>query len=259
MDINKIALALISRISFRGQHCCIICGHRVGRFIPYKDGKQAPSLPVALGIIGSDTFNFECPWCGAHDRERHLLMYMNATGLFDELPSKSLLHFAPERRLSKLIAAKEPVIYIKCDLAPQESDVKEVDILAIPYKNKTFDLVIANHVLEHVSDDIQALREIFRVLKPGGHAILQTPYCLKLHSTWSDEGIDNSHARLMAYGQEDHVRLFGRDIFVRIQSVGLTPQVHHHKELLSRFDPIQYGVNAAEPYFLFKRNSEPAK
>ena len=164
MNIHKIALVLIGRISFHRKRSCIICGHRVGRFIPYKVGKQTPSLPMTLGIIGSDTENFGCTWCGAHDRERHLLMYMNATGFFDELPTKSLLHFAPERRLSKLIAAKGPKNYIKCDLTPYESDVKKIDILAIPYENETFDLVIANHVLEHVSDDIRALREIFRIL-----------------------------------------------------------------------------------------------
>ena len=207
----------------------------------------------ALEVIGSDPDNHECPWCGALDRERHLLMYMRTAGLFDSLPGMAILHFAPERRLSRLIEATKPARYIKCDLYPDAPEVERVDMLAIPYPDKTFDLVIANHVLEHVTDDTLALEEIRRVLKPGGYAILQTPFSPKLHSTWSDEGIDNDQARLQAYGQEDHVRLFGRDLFDLFAAVGLASRVRQHTEVVSEFDPEEYGVNIAEPFFLFER------
>jgi len=100
----------------------------------------------------------------------------------------------------RLNVAKRPARYIKCDLYPGTPEVERVDMLAIPYPDETFDLVIANHVLEHVTDDARALEEVRRVLKPGGYAILQTPFSPKLHSTWSDEGIDNDQARLQAYG-----------------------------------------------------------
>ena len=96
-----------------------------------------------------------------------------------------------------------------------------MDILDMPLESESFDFVIANHVLEHVSDDLKALTEIRRVLRVGGYAILQTPYSSKLHHTWQDPGIADDAARLQAYGQEDHVRLFGRDIFARITSAGL--------------------------------------
>lgn len=101
----------------------------------------------ALDVIGSDVDNFQCPWCGSTDRERHLLMYMRAAGLFDALPGMAVLHFAPERHLSRLIVAAGPARYIKCDLFPGAPDIERVDMLAIPYPDKTFDLVIANHVL----------------------------------------------------------------------------------------------------------------
>jgi SAM-dependent methyltransferase len=104
-----------------------------------------------------------------------------------------------------------------------------------------------------VDDDLKALTEIYRVLKPGGHAILQTPYSAKLHHTWEDPGIDDDAARLQAYGQIDHVRLFGRDIFARFASTGLASCVRQHHELLPDVNAAVFGVNPREPLFLFRR------
>ncbi|MGV8050830.1 MAG: methyltransferase domain-containing protein [Anaerolineaceae bacterium] len=254
MNIIRMAQVLIARLIFWGHHRCNVCGHRVGQFLPYREGwRSVPAFVRVLDFVGSDLDHHECPWCGAHDRERHLLMYMRAAGLFNALRGMAVLHFAPERRLSRLIAVTEPARYIKCDLYPSTPDVERVDMLAIPCPDATFDLVIANHVLEHVIDYVRALEEVRRVLKPGGYAILQTPFSAKLHSTWSDDGIDNDQTRLQAYGQEDHVRLFGRDIFDLFTSVGLVSHVRQHAEILSKYDSEEYGVNIDEPFFLFER------
>lgn len=219
--------------------------------MPYRDGTTPPLMSV-LDVIGSDIDNFECPRCGAHDRERHILMYLEASGFMDSLPTMRVVHFAPEPRLAQCIAKALPVQYIKCDLHPAAADVERVDIEAMPFADESFDLLIANHVLEHVDDDLRALTEIGRVLKPGGAAILQTPYSAVLQRTWSDPGIVSERARLQAYGQEDHVRLFGRDIFDRFASSGLCPCVVSHQELLD-CDSREAGVNPREPFFLFRR------
>ncbi len=183
-------------------------------------------------------------------------MYMRAVGLFKALPGMAVLHVAPERLLSRLIVAEGPAWYIKCDLFPKAADVQRVDIQAIPYLDKTFHLVIANHVMEHVADDGLALKEVRRILKPGGYAILQTPFSAKLEKTWTDAGINDKGSRLQAYGQEDHVRLFGRDIFERFTAAGLVSRVRGHCEALAKFNPKEYGVNIAEPFFLFERIDE---
>ncbi len=235
-----------------GRHRCAICGHAVWRFMPYRGGsRDSPGLMGALGMVGSNADHFECPRCGAHDRERHLLMYMRADGILAQLRGKPLLHFAPERRLSRLIADAVPSRYVRADLFPNSPDVERVDMLAMQFEDESFDCVIANHVLEHVSDVDRALAEIHRVLKPQGMAILQTPYSAKLHRTWEDAGIDSPAARLQAYGQEDHVRLFGRDIFARIVAGGFESRVQQHAELLADVDPVTAGVNPDEPFFLF--------
>lgn len=233
---------------------CVICDHRVWRFMPYRTGRRGvPPLMRAVAMVGSDADHFECPRCGAHDRERHLLMYLRASGVLEDLRGNSVLQFAPERRLSRFIAMAGPSWIVQADLFPNSPDVQRVDMLAMPFDNGTFDCVIANHVLEHVGDVERALGEIRRVLRSGGHAILQTPYSSKLQRTWEDAGIDTATARLQAYGQEDHVRLFGRDIFERIAAVGFEPQVQQHHELLGDVDPDRGGVNPDEPFFLFRR------
>ncbi|MEW5834110.1 MAG: methyltransferase domain-containing protein [Pseudomonadota bacterium] len=234
---------------------CCVCGRRVGRFLPYRDGSRgAPPAMRALRCIGSDRDHFECPRCGAHDRERHLLLYLKASGLWDGLPRSSVLHFAPERRLGQLLEAQGPSRYIKADLYPARSDIERIDILDIPYPDNSFDLVIANHVLEHVSDDRRAVAELARVLKPGGHAVLQTPFSELLLATFADAGIDSDEARLHAYGQEDHVRLFGSDIFARFADAGpLVDKSSPHNVLLAGTDAGRQGVNPCEPFFLFAK------
>lgn len=241
-----------------GKCHCIVCGHKVWRFMPYRRGSRgAPPLMHAIEMVGSDADHFECPRCGAHDRERHLLMYLRASGVLEGLRGKSILHFAPEKRLAQFIRAAGPARYAPCDLFPRDPDVQRVDMLAMPFEDASFDVVIANHVLEHVDDDRRALAEIHRVLHPGGHAILQTPYSRKLHHTWSDGGIDTPAARLQAYGQEDHVRLFGRDIFERMVAAGFDSAVRRHSELLAEVDAGSAGVNPAEPFFLFRKGGSP--
>ncbi len=214
-----------------------------------------PPLIRHLEMIGSDPEAFECPRCGSHDRERHLMLYLEAQGFASRIEGSTVVHFAPEKHLPRWILQCRPASYTKCDLYPAAKDVQRVDMLAMPFADQSVDLLIANHVLEHVDDDLQALAEIRRVLKVGGHAILQTPYARLVHRTWSDPGIVTGEARNHAFGQSDHVRLYGRDIFERFASAGLAPRVRHHHEVLGGHDADRDGVNPEEPFFLFARES----
>ena len=182
-----------------------------------------------------------------------MLLYLKASGLFERFKGASILHFAPELHISQLIEATGPGQYVRGDLYPTSDSIEKLDMLAIGYPSASFDFVIANHVLEHVDDDLPALSELRRVLKPRGLAILQTPFSNKLARTFSDPGIDNNAARYQAYGQEDHVRLYGRDIFERIESAGFKSHVVSHEQQLSDIDACRFGVNEKEPFFLFER------
>ncbi|NYZ62824.1 class I SAM-dependent methyltransferase [Luteimonas deserti] len=254
LQLTKVLPYAISGWIPGGRRHCVLCGRRVWRFMPYRNGSRSVApLMHALEVVGSDVDNFECPRCGAHDRERHLLLYLRASGMLKWMKDRSILHFAPEKRLPRWIQAAGPADYTACDLCPLSPHVRRVDMLDMDIASASVDMVIANHVLEHVDDVDRASSEIFRVLKPGGYSILQTPYSAKLQHTWSDEGIDTPQARLQAYGQEDHVRLFGRDVFERIEAAGFESRVRQHDDLLGDTDPSLAGVNRAEPFFLYRK------
>lgn len=251
----RIIYALWSRYFPIRNRKCSICGNKLVAFIPMVLGRQV-KLPLMdqLQMVGSDVSQFECPWCGCNDRERHLWMYIQESGLVESLPDSSVLHFAPEKRLPELIAKISPRQYLQADLYPVAPHIQTVDMLATGFPDEEFDLIMANHVLEHVSSVEQALEELIRILKPGGHIIVQTPFSSLLEHTWSDPGITTDSSRLQAYGQEDHVRLFGKDIFQIIERVGFESRVMHHRDLPGEFSGATYGVNEQEPFFLFRKN-----
>lgn len=233
---------------------CCLCGLKASQFLPFNGGwSAAPPILKALDVVGSDLDHYGCPHCGCTDRDRHLNLYLERLVLWDHFTGAAVLHFAPERALSAVIESKQPLKWVRADLFPASPEFEKIDLLSIPYGECTFDILIVNHVLEHVPDDMKALSEIHRVLKPGGLAILQTPYSAKLEKTFSDNGVDTSEGRLQAYGQEDHVRLYGKDIFERIQSAGFRSRIAWHSDVLPEIDTAYCGVNGKEPLFLYER------
>lgn len=241
-------------IPLHAEFQCNICNQRVRRFLPYRNGvKGVTPFVQQLAVVGSDVENFECPACSCHDRERHLLMYMQASGVLQKFSGAKILHLAPERHLQRFIRDAKPCDYILGDLYPDRPEIKKINLQNMPFAVGCFDFVIANHVLEHVHDDLKALSEIHRVLRKGGYAILQTPYSSVLKNIFEDEGINTDVARLHAYGQEDHRRLYGVDIFQRIESSGFSPHVKNHSEIFYESNSGKHGVNEKEPFFLFQK------
>jgi hypothetical protein len=257
LDPAKLFLAAIYRWPVLARRHCVVCDRDVGGFLPYRGGsKGLPPAMAALGIVGSDVDHFECPRCGAHDRLRHLFLYLDRAGIFARMSGARILHGAPEIALTTRIQAQAPSHYVKCDLFPSRPGIERVDLTAMPFDDGAFDVVIANHMLEHVGDLPAALREIGRVLAPGGVAILQTPYVPMLEATLDDAGVQSAEARLQLYGQEDHVRLFGRDIFHTFaRHSGLVSKVATHDDLLPDIDAHRYAVNRREPLFLFEKSA----
>jgi len=208
----------------------------------------------ALEVVGGDVEQCECPWCGSIDRERHLLMYLQESDLFKKISGSAILHIAPEQRLQNLFLGLTPEIYCRGDLMYGPSINARFDLAALPFSDGSFDFVIANHVLEHVEDLGRSLFELARVLRSGGTAILQTPFSPMLATLFSDPNITSDAARFHAYGQEDHVRLFGSDIVKLIEEHGFTSHVKTHEELLNAVDAQREGVNAREPFFRFEKS-----
>ena len=236
-------------------HACCVCGNSFFRFSKYRGGNKAVSPYLHnMSWVSSAFDTFWCPFCRSHDRERHLILFLDALDLWPAFDNAAILHVAPEKQLAFRIATRRPAQYVKGDISPARADIEKLDVTAIGYPDNTFDCIICNHVLEHVPDDTRALRELYRVLKSGGLAILQTPYAAGLEKTLENQPeVTTPDQHREFYGQEDHVRLYGRDIFDRICAAGFTSEMKTHDNCLKHTAPHRYGVNPLEPLFLFRR------
>ncbi|MDR3530001.1 MAG: methyltransferase domain-containing protein [Rhodopila sp.] len=157
-----------------------------------------------------------CANCGS--RERHRLLWLWITeGGGNRLAGKRILHFAPEKALRR--ALRDNREYESADLH-QPHVTHQVDITRLPLADGTYDVVIANHVLEHVDDDRQAMQELFRVLRPGGTALLTVPVNPSRQETYEDPAITTPALRQAHFNAPDHRRFYGLDFADRLTSVG---------------------------------------
>ncbi len=231
---------------------CNICNNTFRWFGKYKKGtKYQPSFHKMIKMVDSDFDTFSCIYCYAHDRERHLFMYFDKLNFWDFIKKAKILHFAPEKHISEKISIIKPPEYIKGDLYPKDKETEKIDATEIPYDGEHFDLVICNHVLEHIPDYRKAISEIYRVLKFNGVAILQAPYSKLLKSNFEDDGIDSDKLRLFFYGETDHYRIFSEThFFNELQDAGFTLNVVSNNELFDKEEAYYYGVNPNEDLVL---------
>ena len=216
---------------------CNVCDHHYRKFLPY--GRKARS-------------NALCPSCLSLERHRMMWWYLKEQSDFFT-KGKKVLHIAPELCFIKRFEAFHGDNYITADIESPLAKVK-LDVLDMPFEDDSFDIVFCNHVLEHVSDDIKAMSEIYRVMKPGGWGILQVPLFHPLkESTYEDFSITNPTEREKVFGQSDHVRLYGKDYIDRLKSVGFNASEVRPQAKLSDAEMKRYALPADEPIFLVKK------
>ena len=183
-----------------------IDGKSFRKFLPYGYGKQRENAlsPSTLSL------------------ERHRLMWLflrDDTDFFTSKEKIKTLHIAPEQCFLDLFRKQTNLEYITSDLESPIADVK-ADICNLPFDDNSFNVVFCNHVLEHIIDDTKAMQELYRVLKKGGFGIFQIPQDLSREKTFEDNTITNRTERAEIFGQYDHVRVYGRDYFSKLRSVG---------------------------------------
>jgi glycosyltransferase involved in cell wall biosynthesis len=212
-----------------------------------------------IGVIGSRLDKHVCPRCRCNDRDRHLWLYMQAAGLLDDLSETRILHIAPEAHLEPKLVQLGPRNYVGGDLIPQRPHHVAIDIEQMPFEDDCFDLVICNHVLEHVNFPERAVAEFARCLAPGGHVVAQTPYSpLLKRSMELTVAVPEAFATYY-YGQNDHVRIVGLDLIETFHTAGFSGEPIPHTTLLGEQDPEASGVNPAEPFFLFELEGDAAR
>ena len=189
--------------------------------------------------VESRPFSADCPGCGSRPRHRVLWLYPSRE---TPLPDSALrvLHFAPEQALQPPLrkAARE---YVSADLESPRAEV-HTDITGMDFADGRFDLVLCSHVLEHVPDDAAAMREMHRVLAPGGLLVVQTPVNYDQVGTFEDPTVTDPAERLRLFSQDDHVRVYGSDLARRLEAAGFDVTVSEYAYELPEGSIYRYGL-----------------
>tara|TARA_R110002072_G_scaffold124085_1_gene259480 strand:- start:1666 stop:2430 length:765 start_codon:yes stop_codon:yes gene_type:complete len=239
--LNLIPRTLLIRLSFvvrpvvafflRGnKYTDPIDGRSFRKFLPY--GYEN----VRENVLSPSTLSLE----------RHRLFWLflkNETTFFSE--SHKVLHFAPEQAFFKRFRKMRNLEYTTTDLNSPIADVK-ADICDLPFENDSYDFIICNHVLEHIPDDTKAMRELYRVLAPGGMAILQVPYENSRDTTFEDDTITDPKERAIIFGQYDHVRVYGMDYFKKLEQIGFKVDAVDYTANLSKKEINEYRLPKGE-------------
>jgi len=220
-------------LQYQEMHCPI-CDYR-GRFL---------SLGTPVRWHG------RCPACSSRERHRliHLFLEHENINLHDGC---SILHFAPEPYFIKMMDGNSN--YHTADIVPGKAR-HTMDMASITFPDNTFDIVISNHVLEHVDNDSQAIREVHRVLSPGGIAIITVPMNWSRNETYENRTVISSGQRYIHYGDPGHLRYYGRDVPEKLQAAGFRVDCWR----LSQTEETRYGLLRDEVLWIARKTPEYA-
>ena len=207
-----------------------IDGKSFRTFLPYGYEKQRPN------VLSPSTLSLE----------RHRLLWLflkNETSFFTK--KAKLLHFAPEQAFYNRFKKIKNLDYTTTDLNSPLADVK-ADICNLPFDDNSYDYILCNHVLEHIPDDKKAMQEIYRILKPGGFAILQIPQDTNREVTFEDDSITDPKERAQIFGQYDHLRIYGMDYFDKLKNVGFQVKAIDYTTQLTPLEIEKYRLTKGE-------------
>jgi len=215
-------------------HCkklyiCSVCKKKVDTFIPLPEQYRGKVLINHTEYLEAykkaEMLNAEaylCPHCGASDRERFYVLFIEKFFLkHKDREEIKLVHFAPEKALKNFLLTKKFQEYRTADLMMDDVDDKaDLTNLHI-YQSNHFNFLICSHILEHIPDDISAIKELYRILKIGGMGIIIVPILEGLENIYEDSNITSEEDRLLHFWQEDHVRIYNKKGFIeRLSNVG---------------------------------------
>lgn len=241
------------------QKLCVVCEQNVDAWLPHPQAAQFDrTFTRELETVGSTLQHHLCPRCGCNDRERHLWLYVAFSRILEDAGTKRILHIAPEAGIEARIRRLQPREYVAGDLFPRTPQHRRINVEDLDFPDGYFDIIICNHVLEHVGSPETALAEFNRCLAPEGHLIAQTPYSPILRRTFEMSKAMSEPFNVRYYGQDDHVRLFGADIVEQFRAAGFAGDLYPHTSVLGEIDAETYGCNGREPFFFFAKGQAPA-
>jgi predicted SAM-dependent methyltransferase len=224
--LKKIPRPVLIRISYLFKWL-IPLFYRGNKFEDPIDGRKYRKL-LPYGYKNNQRENALAP--GSLSLERHRLLWLflkEETDFFNT--DKKMLHVAPEQCFVDIFRNQKNIEYTTADIESPLADVL-MDIQDIPFDDNSFDVVMCNHVLEHVTDDKKAMSELYRVLKPGGFGIFQVPQDVNLENTYEDKSITSPEERAKHFGQYDHLRIYGMDFFNKLDEIGFNVTAYDYSK-----------------------------
>jgi SAM-dependent methyltransferase len=233
---------------------CNVCKEQYGRFVPdYPSPENRNAIEVNDVIAGFGETIF-CPNCMSTARERLVIAQLGEISW----KGSKILHLSPEKNIYDFIQTGAEVT--TADILPGfyqtiDRQVRKEDATRLSFSKESFDFVIANHILEHIPDDHRAMKEIFRVLKPGGQAILQVPYSEKLPDTIEDPHIADPRMQSRLFGQKDHVRIYAlKDYLTRLRCAGFKVSVLPYESMEAYYP---FAIQPKECFIVIKKSFIP--
>jgi len=222
-----------------GKRVCPLCKSKIKSFIPFRQRENA-----------------KCPDCGAVERHRALWLYFKYKAkIFSDREYTNgykLLHFAPEAAFYTIFKSMKNIDYYPVDIDPTKTEIREIiDIQSINYQDEMFDIIICNHVLEHISCDYTAMNELHRVLKENGAAYITVPV-FNIEKTIEDSSYNTPDLRLQHYGHKAHKRMYGKDFPHKLRSTGFLVEEINMIEGLTGDELYRYGLNTGGRQPLYK-------
>lgn len=189
-----------------------------------------------------------CPNCGSLQRNRRLWYLLETEFLKN---NSSILDFSPSRCLYRKLKKTNNIIYQSTDLSGDFIAENQFDITNLKIADDTYDLILCYHILEHIPDDIRAIKELFRVIKSGGKALLQTPF--KEGEIYEDLSINSEKDRLNHFGQADHVRIYSvKGLKDRLENSGFLVEIRTNFN-----DTNNYGFDKNESILVITKPLNP--
>jgi predicted SAM-dependent methyltransferase len=216
-------------------------------------GLSIPVLKEKQVVGGGYRLHHRCPFCYSQDRERLVYLYLKMrTDIFKQ--KVRLLHVAPEAKLHQILSVQPNISYLSIDLSSKLANVK-VDITQMSFKENSFDVIICNHVLEHIQDDRKAMHELYRILTPKGWAILQVPISNLLETTYENPSIKKPEEKEKKFGQRDHVRIYGKDYTYKLEAAGFKVEVFNFVKEFNKSSAYKFGISKDENIYRCSKKS----
>lgn len=240
---------LYKKIRFGGaKYRCIVCGNGVRLFFPFSTNlvKAAMENGFPYDFRRMETLNYDncnCPFCLSSDRERLYLIFLEQHFEQGKKTKYSILDFAPTESFARYLRNRKGVSYTSADLFRGDVDMK-IDLCDMKeIQDRTYDIIICSHVLEHVPDPEKAISELKRVLADDGLAVIMVPVFIDVKEKIENKQHTSANDRLKFYGQEDHVRLYSRESYLNeLKENGFRVEIMH----VDQFDAEQIRKNAID-------------